>query len=71
MGLLFHYIPRLKTAPLGVTHIYTIQTAKIWSLQMENTKSLWNKLMKTEKITKILEATIKKYDNNQAYAART
>ena len=35
MGLLFYYIPRSQTTPPGVIHLYTIQTAKIWSLHLE------------------------------------
>ena len=49
MGLLFYYIPRSQTTPPGVIHLYTIQTAKIWSLHLENTKSLWKKLIESEK----------------------
>ena len=46
---------KVQNHPTGVTHFNTIQTATIGSLQLENTKSLWNKLLKPEKVTLIVE----------------
>ena len=52
MGLSFYYIPRSQTPPLGVTtHLHTIQTATIWSLELENFKGIWKNLIESDKKT--------------------
>ena len=55
MGLSFHYIPRFLTIRSGMTHLDTIQTAKIWCLQLEDSESLLKKSTEAKKIIKILE----------------
>ena len=55
MGLSFYYSPRSQNILHAVTYLNTSYTAKIWSMELENTKSLWKILIESEKITKILE----------------
>ena len=44
-----------KTPPTVLAHPSTNQTAKIWSLELENTRSLWKIFIESEKNIKILE----------------
>ena len=55
MGLSFHYIPRFLNIRSGMAHLDTIQTAKIWCLQLEDSESLLKKSTEAKKIIKILE----------------
>ena len=49
MGLSFYYIPRSQTPLPGPTHLDTIPTATIWSLELENIKWIWKELIESEK----------------------
>ena len=49
-------IPRSQISPPGVTtQLDTCPTAKIWSVELENSRSLWKIFMQSEKITKMLQ----------------
>ena len=58
--LSFYYIPKSQITPPEVTHIYVIQAATI--LSRELIKGLWKKLRQSEKITKISEQPLQKWE---------
>ena len=49
MGLSFFYITKCQTFPLQPTYLNTIQTVKIWFLELGNIKRFWKKLEESEK----------------------
>ena len=54
MRLSFYYIPRSEIYPPGVTHLNTILTATVWSVDLGN-RALSKKTIESEKITKTSE----------------
>ena len=48
-----YYIPRSQNTQHGVKHPDTKQTAKIWSLELENTRIIWKIFIESEKDIKI------------------
>ena len=52
MRLSFYYIPRSEIYPPGVTHLNTIQTTTVWSVELGNIIALSQKTIESEKITK-------------------